>query len=137
MNQYLKQRIVGVAVITALVAIFLPMLFYDTVNDNDKTISELPIPNIISSKSKLIKQKSATEINFWFIRVGSFKQKNNAIALKNKIVSQGFIATIKKVTKDEILHQVIVGPLDQAQAEATKIELDKLNNVQSILYSYP
>ncbi len=44
MDQSLKQRLVGVVVITALAAIFVPMLFDDPVEDRDQTISELGIP---------------------------------------------------------------------------------------------
>lgn len=44
MDQSLKQRLVGVLVITALVAIFLPMLFDNPVEEGDQTISELGIP---------------------------------------------------------------------------------------------
>ena len=44
MDPELKQRLVGVIVITALAAIFVPMLFDDPVADNSKLISELAIP---------------------------------------------------------------------------------------------
>lgn len=40
----LKQRIVGAAVITALAAIFVPMLFDDPLDESGKVVSELTIP---------------------------------------------------------------------------------------------
>lgn len=43
-DQTLKQRLVGVVVITALATIFIPMLFDDPVVDSDQSISELTIP---------------------------------------------------------------------------------------------
>ncbi|MGR9099931.1 MAG: SPOR domain-containing protein [Gammaproteobacteria bacterium] len=45
MDQKLKQRLVGAVVITALAAIFLPMLFDDPVEKSGKTVSELKIPD--------------------------------------------------------------------------------------------
>lgn len=46
MDQSLKQQLVGAAVITALAAIFVPMLFDDTVDEAGKTVSELTIPEV-------------------------------------------------------------------------------------------
>ncbi|MEQ1635667.1 MAG: SPOR domain-containing protein [Methylococcales bacterium] len=44
MTNELKQRLVGVAVITAIAAIFLPMLFDDPVRESGKAVNELSIP---------------------------------------------------------------------------------------------
>ena len=45
MDQILKQRLVGAVVITALAAIFVPMLFDDPVEDSGMQVSELKIPD--------------------------------------------------------------------------------------------
>jgi DedD protein len=44
MDQTLKQRLVGAAVITALAAIFIPMLFDDPIEEHGKIVRELEIP---------------------------------------------------------------------------------------------
>lgn len=44
MDQELKQRLIGAAVVTALAAIFIPMLFDDPIDDNGQIVSELTIP---------------------------------------------------------------------------------------------
>lgn len=44
MNEILKQRIVGAIVITALAAIFVPMLFDDQVPGVDNFTNELSLP---------------------------------------------------------------------------------------------
>lgn len=44
MDQELKQRIIGAAVVTALAAIFVPMLFDDPVDDRSQAVTELTIP---------------------------------------------------------------------------------------------
>jgi DedD protein len=44
MDQELKQRLIGAAVVTALAAIFIPMLFDDPIDDSGRIVSELTIP---------------------------------------------------------------------------------------------
>jgi len=44
MNQELTQRIIGAVVVTALAAIFVPMLFDDPVDDSGQLINQLEIP---------------------------------------------------------------------------------------------
>jgi DedD protein len=44
MNQELKQRLIGAVVVTALAAIFVPMLFDDPVENSSQSVSELVIP---------------------------------------------------------------------------------------------
>jgi DedD protein len=44
MNQELKQRLIGAVVVTALAAIFIPMLFDDPVDNSGQSVSELAIP---------------------------------------------------------------------------------------------
>ncbi len=64
-DQTLKQRLVGVVVITALATIFIPMLFDDPIVDNDPSISELtipPSPEESIKNSTLPVQKSAEQV---------------------------------------------------------------------------
>lgn len=44
MNQELTQRVIGAIVVTALAAIFIPMLFDDPVDNSGQVVSELTIP---------------------------------------------------------------------------------------------
>ena len=44
MNQELKQRLIGAVVVTALAAIFIPMLFDDPINNSGQIVTELSIP---------------------------------------------------------------------------------------------
>ncbi|WP_150049149.1 SPOR domain-containing protein [Methylomonas rhizoryzae] len=46
MDQELKQRLIGAAVITALAAIFVPMLFDDPVDESGKIVNELKMPEL-------------------------------------------------------------------------------------------
>ena len=53
MDQELKQRLIGAAVITALATIFIPMLFDDPIDESGKTVSELKMP-VLPSKAQEI-----------------------------------------------------------------------------------
>lgn len=44
MNPELKQRLIGAVVVTALAAIFIPMLFDDPVGEHSQSVASLPIP---------------------------------------------------------------------------------------------
>ena len=44
MDHELKQRLIGAVVVTALCAIFIPMLFDDPVDNSGQLVSELSIP---------------------------------------------------------------------------------------------
>lgn len=59
MNETLKQRIVGAAVITAIAAIFVPMLFDNPVSDAELYTNELSLPQELSnSELSLVKKPS-------------------------------------------------------------------------------
>lgn len=161
MDQDLKQRLVGAVVITSLAAIFIPMLFDDPVDESGKRVSELKIPQVPANafnpdsaklpknsndvislpRDEAIKEYAAksadNKIERWFIQVGIFGEKSNAISLQNKIRKQGFPVTITTVSSDKgVLYRVRVGPeLDQKRAELIKAKVDKLNNIKGILSS--
>jgi len=158
MDQELKQRIVGAIVITSLAVIFVPMLFDDPIDQSGEMIGELEIPklpiqnnsrllstpqsidDVISlPKPKVIKQLESNHVvnnmKHWFLQVGIFGNRDNAVALQKKVKSQGFPVKVKAVTTDKgVMYKVRVGPeLDKKRAEDLKVKLDKLNNIKSIL----
>jgi len=49
MDHELKQRLIGAVVVTALCAIFIPMLFDDPIDDSGQLVSELSIPEPVNS----------------------------------------------------------------------------------------
>src|SRR5664279_2762793 len=49
MDHELKQRLIGAVVVTALCAIFIPMLFDDPVDNSGQLVSELNIPVPVDS----------------------------------------------------------------------------------------
>jgi DedD protein len=56
-DQELKQRLIGAAVITALAAIFVPMLFDDPVDETGKAINQLTVPPLPAQVQEAEKAK--------------------------------------------------------------------------------
>ena len=63
MNQELKQRLIGAVVVTALAAIFIPMLFEDPVDNSGQSVSELVIPATPVSTGEESANKIPTNAN--------------------------------------------------------------------------
>ncbi len=140
MNETLKQRIVGAAVITAIAAIFIPMLFDDPVSDADLYTNELslpqepasdiqhtlddipktrrevisqPVPAQVDLQAKTIKKSiKDTKLKGWIIQVGSFSQEQNAIEFRDKLRKNKFTAYVDSVTTANhgTLYRLRVGP---------------------------
>ncbi len=123
MDHDLKQRIIGAVVITALAAIFLPMLFDEPVDESEQTMSELkipPVPDIALDPriktppdsiaevlspgqdestgldSGKLSGTAGTQPVFvrWVIQIGSFSQQENALSLRDRLKKQGFKAFV-------------------------------------------
>jgi DedD protein len=67
MDHELKQRLIGAVVVTALAAIFIPMLFDDPVDTSGKTVKELTIPkapaDVVPETSKNLPADKAQVLN--------------------------------------------------------------------------
>ncbi len=160
MDQELKQRLVGAVVITALAAIFVPMLFDDPVDETGKQINELKIPQLPQrlqdNQSVKIPQSSdevlslplksplktvqptaeqADKLTAWFLQVGLFSQQENALALRDKLRKQGFSASVGKVDGEEgAMYKVKVGPeMNRERAEDVQGKLKKLLDINGFV----
>lgn len=163
MDPELKQRLVGTVVITALAAIFVPMLFDEPVDGSGKKISSLkiPVPPVHSKSAEIrplpknidevinlpeplaiktetsadIAKQNTEKMQRWFVQVGIFELETNAIALKNTIIKQGFpVIMTPEDTENGLMYRVRVGPeLDKKRAEAMKIKIEKQNGLKGIL----
>jgi len=65
----------------------------------------------------------------WYLNVGSFSQKANALALQDTLKQQGFSATVKETSGEKgLVFKVRVGPmLDKAKAQTVKNKLTQMN----------
>lgn len=228
MDQELKQRLIGAVVITALAAIFVPMLFDDPVEESGQIVDELTLPEppvetfaktaerlpadnrpqwpeetagekaqladesegltqeeldymgpvddgselkpidkkslpgslaeattatpepVVEKKpplsapvDKMPEAKAAASIltgtgdAAWYIQPGSFSKQQNAFALRDKLRSQGYQASVDEFdTAGGKSYRVLVGPeTDKNKAQALRSRLDGANNFKSLLLS--
>lgn len=199
MDQELKQRLIGAVVITAMAAIFVPMLFDDPVEERGQVVDELTLPDTpvkpfeataerlppvdadVDSALASIEQSAeksylaataspdkpeaedgfepepdvpepvftpepaaepavSTEVpeskaNGWLIQLGSFSEKENAFALRDKIVSQHLPAFVDEVeVGGEKSYRLVVGPeRDKGRAQVLQGRLDRKYHTKSLL----
>ncbi len=155
MEQELKQRIVGAVVLTALAAIFLPMLFDDPIDESAQRINQIGIPDIPEalklnnsgipqSTEDVLKRpaqpsfkrpQNAKSLERWFIQTGLFSQYDNAVTQRNKLIKQGYNATIENtIEQNKKVYKVTVGPeLSKDRAKAVKTEIDQANQLTSFV----
>ncbi len=160
MDQELKQRLVGAIVITALAAIFVPMLFDDPVDETGKKINELKIPDLperlqnshavklpknsddvtnlpVKTPLRTVTAESdrVPELNRWFLQVGIFSQQENALALRDTLRKQGYAVSVDRVSSENgFMYKVKVGPeMNKERAEIIKNKLEKVNNLKSFI----
>lgn len=128
MNEILKQRIVGAIVITALAAIFVPMLFDDPVSEVDDFNSPLVLPveltndtqalldNIPKSAAQILARPTPVQVDLqaksiqkaaavkdtllksWTIQVASFSLEKNANKFRDKLRKSNFTAYVDSVS---------------------------------------
>lgn len=163
MNEILKQRVVGAIVITALAAIFIPMLFDDPVADTDSYTNELSLPqqpldntqtllnSIPESSQEILTQPQVAEIELqaqeikesvqqtklesWIIQVGSFSQEKNALEFRDNLRKNEFTAYVDSVDSNQgTLYRLRVGPeLSEKLALKTQQRLEALYKVKTFL----
>jgi len=165
MDHDLKQRVVGAIVITALAAIFVPMLFDDPVQEGGRFSNELKIPEppskpfsrtsdrlpesteqvlnipdapVLNFQEQANNEKTSSGLERWIIQVGSFSQRENALQLQDKLRKNGFSTFLDAVDKDGNgkLFRLRVGPeLNKDRAESIKKQLEKNYQLKAILVS--
>lgn len=149
MREQIKQRLVGIIVITALLAIFLPMLLDEPVKREDRLIAKIRIPDlpiqlqtqaqtapisseqVLQNKAKKSDKKISNKLQRWVIQTGSFKDKKNALAAQDKFRKQGFVAFVATYNDT---YRVRIGPeLNKTKAVQNKKLLEQQNNIKTLL----
>jgi len=158
MDEKLKQRLMGTVVITLLLAYFLPMLMDDTTDQQQRSLSELKIPQLsdqifvetlppmpfnsakgvapssdrnpsVGKKKNLVKSKPI--LIRWVIQVGSFGSQEHAIRLRDDLRSKKFTVYTEFF---QGMYRVRIGPeLDRKRAEKTLQFLTKKTQLKGLL----
>jgi len=126
MNQELKQRLIGAVVVTALAAIFIPMLFDDPVDNSGQAVSELVIPATPVNTGEESANKLPTSAN----------QVLNAPDAESETVvnteEEAELSTNKQLSSDESLsddpevntEEVPEQPVDEPATDRSSTTLD-------------
>jgi DedD protein len=91
---------------------------------------------VAEAKKPAVAPKAAPKLVRWYIQLGSFSKKENAMSLWDSLREQGLAASLDTVQTDKgVSYRLRVGPeLDGKKAAAMKSRLDK-QNIKAILIS--
>jgi len=92
------------------------------------------IEAIAEPKKPVVEAKAPAKLERWYIQLGSFSKKENAMSLWNSLHDQGLPVSLDTVKTDKgATYRLRIGPeLDKKKAAAMKSKLDK-QNIDAIL----
>ncbi|WP_026600627.1 SPOR domain-containing protein [Methylomonas sp. 11b] len=90
-------------------------------------VAAVPAPAQVATPAS--KAAAAEDSNRWYLQVGTFSQKPNAVSLQDNLKQQGFAASVREVASDKgTVFKVRIGPIvDKAKAQAVKAKLAQIN----------
>ncbi|PKM36351.1 MAG: hypothetical protein CVV06_11540 [Gammaproteobacteria bacterium HGW-Gammaproteobacteria-10] len=96
-----------------------------------------PVAKVPETKTEVPASLPIAELVTWYIQPGSFSKRDNAFALRDKLRSQGFPASVEEFdVRGAKSYRVLVGPeTDKSKAQALRVRLDAANNLNSLLLS--
>lgn len=161
MEKTLQQRIVGAVVLVALGVILIPALLdgsgYKSRHDRDIVIPVKPLlptlkeiktkPVTIATpldiKKKRLEQKKKAippkPIQSWALQVGTFSQKTNALAFRDSLRKDGYLAylTESKINNHKS-YRVRIGPeIEKKQLEKMKLKLMVEKKINGFIVNHP
>ena len=162
MEKKLQQRLVGAVVLVALGVILVPALLdgsgYKSRHDRNIEIPVKPLlpplkeikvnkPVVtetpVAIKKKMVEQKKkavpAKPIKAWAIQVGTFSQKSNALALRDSLRKDGYLAYLENSkTNGQKSYRVRVGPeIEKDELEKLKLKLLVEKEINGFIVSHP
>jgi DedD protein len=101
-----------------------------------QSILSLAHPSIVQAKKTEIEMKVTRAV--WVIQVGSFKEKENALRIVNRLRSKGYHAFIKQFSTASGMHtRVLVGPEDKKIAAYTlAAQIKNEMHLQGVVINY-
>ena len=101
-----------------------------------KTPAKQTVTTTVANKPEAVVPKVTPKLVRWYIQVGSFSKKENAISVWDSLRTQGFPTSLDTIQTDKgISYRLRVGPeLDEKKARAMKSRLD-LQNIKAFLIS--
>jgi len=161
MDKTLQQRLVGAVVLVALAVILVPALLdgsgYKSRHDRSidipvkpllptlKEVKEKPvaIATPADKRRKRVEQKKkdipTKPIESWALQVGTFSQESNALAFRDDLRKQGYLAYSEETDIDgKTSYRVRIGPeLEKSELEKVKAKLKKEKKVDGFILKHP
>ena len=84
-------------------------------------------------------QKETKPLKAWVVQVGSFSNRKNALALKEKLLKKGFRAFVERIIQhDKTSYRVRVGP-EVRRENATKLQkqIEQKLNIKGLVMTHP
>ena len=109
----------------------------------DLTVAAKPIrPNPPAVEKPAVQPQSESAsvvaLTAWVVQAGSFRDQQNAVAVRDRLRRAGFPAFVSRSKSDSGLLRVRVGPMiDQQQASAARDRVMSLLGREAIVMSYP
>ena len=91
----------------------------------------------VDETKAIIKQEKP--LKAWVVQVGSFSNRKNALALKEKLVKNGFRAFVERIIQhDKTSYRVRVGP-EVRRENATKLQkqIEQKLNIKGLVMTHP
>jgi len=165
MDDGVKQRLIGAVVLVALMVIFLPMLFSSGDLEPAEVLVDIPekppIPTFeISEPVKPSEQRQAEKAQpkpqqtlqelvdkevdenklpvSWALQVASFKERDNAEKLRDKLRKAGYKAYIKyRLDVEPKMIRVLVGPvLKRSEIDKIKAAITRHQKLEGVVVRY-
>ena len=161
MDKILQQRLVGAVVLVALGVILVPALLdgsgYKSRHDRSidipvkpllPTLKEVKIKPVaiatpVDKRRKRVEQKKkdipTKPIESWTLQVGTFSQESNALAFRDSLRKQGYLAySEESEIKGKKSYRVRIGPeLEKSKLEKVKAKLKKEKKVDGFILKHP
>lgn len=110
-------------------------------------VKKAPLPSSAPPKQSVVVEKAATSYSklddkglpeAWVLQLASVKNEQNALDLKNKLISANFPAYVKSInTADGISYRVLVGPkLSREKAEIMANDIEKQKGIKGIIVRF-
>lgn len=166
MDDGIKQRLIGAIVLVALMVIFLPMFFnggdvepvdiliempekppipeFDIskpIKPSELKAKEEPQPSGIDETLEALKDKKTDADGLpvsWALQVASFKERENAEKLRDRLREGGFKAYIKyRLDVEPKMVRVFVGPvLEREEVDKLKADINKQYKLEGVVVRY-
>lgn len=161
MEKTLQQRLVGAVVLVALGVILIPALLdgsgYKSRHDRNIEIPVKPLlPTMeqikikpatvatpLDERKKRVEQKKKAvppkPIQSWALQVGTFSQKSNALAFRDSLRKEGYLAYLENSeTKGQKSYRVRIGPeIEKEQLEKIKLKFLVEKNIKGFIVRRP